>query len=429
MSPAGLGPSPAVAARSASFPSSSEDRFVKKTLSDLPDGALAAATVALRADFNVPLNHGRITDATRIKRTVPTIEHLAEAGARVVLLSHLGRPGGRVRPTLTLKPAARCLDDLLQAPVRFCPHNRGPSAFETIAAMDPGSVLLLENTRFLAGETDNDSRLAADWATWADHFVLDGFGTAHRAHASTDGLPRAVKAKGGEAVAGFLTARELAVIHALEEPRRPFVAVIGGAKISGKIDVIEALLPRIDALLVGGAMANTFFRAMGMETGASLVECGSCKVATQLMEAAGPRLVLPVDCTVARSVVRGVGTRAVNRSEVASGEVIGDIGPVSVQLFSSCIEGAATLVWNGPMGAFEVAGFADGTRGVAAAAAAAADKGATVFMCGGDSAAAARDAGVAARITHISTGGGASLDLLAGKELPGVAALSDRRSA
>lgn len=402
---------------------------MKKTLSDFPGVALATATVALRADFNVPLDQGRIADATRIERTVPTIEHLTGAGARVVLLSHLGRPGGRVLPTLTLKPAARCLDDLLEAPVRFCPHNQGPSALETIAAMDPGSVLLLENTRFLDGETGNDPRLAADWAMWADHFVLDGFGTAHRAHASTDGLPRAVKAKGGEAVAGFLVARELAVIDGLEKPRRPFVAVIGGAKMSGKMDVIEALLARADALLVGGAMANTFFRAMGMETGASLVEPEKCRVAAQLLEAAGPRLMLPVDCTVARGVVHGAHTRVANRNEVTAGEAIGDIGPVTVQLFSGCIEDAATLVWNGPMGAFEVEGFGGGTRGVAVAAAAAADKGATVFIGGGDSAAAARDAGVVARITHISTGGGASLDLLAGKELPGVAALSDRRSA
>ena len=403
---------------------------MKKTLSDLPGGALYGAVVALRADFNVPLDNGRITDATRIERTVPTIRHLTEAGAKVVVLSHLGRPGGQVLTGLTLEPAAGRLDPMMDAPVRFCPHSQGSSVLETVGAMDPGSVLLLENTRFLAGETDNDPRLAADWATWADHFVLDAFGTAHRAHASTDGLPRAVRAKGGEAVAGFLVARELAVIvGALEKPRRPFVAVIGGAKISGKIDVIEALLPRVDVLLVGGAMANTFLRAMGMETGASLVESDKCGIASQLMEAAGPRLVLPVDCTVARAVVPKADTRAVDRSEVASGEVIGDIGPVTVQLFGSCINDAATVVWNGPMGVFEVAGFADGTRGVARAAAEAADKGATVIIGGGDSSAAARDAEVEARITHISTGGGASLDLLAGRELPAVAALSDRCSA
>ena len=386
--------------------------------------------MAVRTDFNVPLHNGRITDATRIERTVPTVTHLTESGAKVVLLSHLGRPGGQVRKALTLEPVADCLDEMLGAAVRFCPDNMGSSVRDTVAAMAPGTVLLLENTRFLAGETQNDAALAADWATWADHYVLDAFGTAHRAHASTDGLPRAVTARGGEAVAGFLVARELAVMRdALENPRRPFVAVIGGAKISGKIDVIEALLPLVDVLLVGGAMANTFFRAMGMETAASLVEPEKCGVAAQLMEAAGSRLMLPVDCTVARVVAPGVGTRTANRNEVVSGEVIGDIGPVTVRLFRNRIEEAATVVWNGPMGVFEVDGFADGTRGVACSAAVAADKGATVIIGGGDSAAAARAAGVAARITHISTGGGASLDLMAGKDLPGVKALTDRCSA
>lgn len=400
---------------------------MKKTLHDLRDDALADAVVAVRADLNVPLSNGAVADATRIERTVPTVRHLADAGAKVVVLSHLGRPNGRVRSELTLDPVARCLNELVDAQVRFCAHTTGEPVRDMVAAMKPGTVTVLENTRFDPGETTNDPALAMHWATWTDHFVLDAFGTSHRAHASTEGLPRAVRHKGGEAVAGFLVARELTVLGgALAEPHRPFLAVIGGAKISGKIDVIDALLPRVDALLVGGAMANTFFLAMGMETGASLVEPEKAAVARRQMELAGSRLVLPVDCAVVASIDGGAETRFVDRNDVAAGDVIGDIGPVTVDLFRSYVLEAATVVWNGPMGVFEVDNLAGGTRGVAYAAAEAADRGATVIVGGGDSAAAARVTGVAARISHISTGGGASLDYLAGKKLPGVAALSDR---
>ena len=403
---------------------------MKKTLQDLHPGLLSGAAVALRADFNVPLDGGRVADSVRIERTVPTIEHLVAAGARVVILSHLGRPGGCVRPEFSLKAVAGCLDGLVHATVGFLPHSDGAPARDAVAAMPPGAVLLLENTRFLAGEAAAAAELAADWASWADHFVMDAFGTAHRAHASTFGLPRAVRAKGGEAAAGFLVAEELDVLGGvLDGPRRPFVAVIGGAKISGKIDVIESLLSRVDVLLVGGAMANTFFRAMGMQTGASLVEAEKTGVALRLIESAGPRLVFPVDCTVAAEIAPGVKTRSVDRSQVGPLDVIGDIGPVTVELFGSYLAGAATVVWNGPMGVFEVDAFSAGTRGVARNAAQAADGGATVIIGGGDSAAAARSAGVAPRITHISTGGGASLELLAGKSLPGVEALSDRAAA
>ena len=408
------------------------------TLDDLERHPLKVAAVALRADFNVPLNPsgtrepaagGEVADRSRIERTVPTIDRLAEAGAKVVVLSHLGRPGGRPSPALTLAPVARCLADLVSGPVRFVPHTSGSEVREAVADAGPGSVTLVENTRFLPGETANDPALAADWATWADHFVLDAFGTAHRAHASTDGLPRAVRAKGGMAVAGTLIERELAVFaEVLEEPRRPFVAVLGGAKISGKIDVIEALLPRVDALLVGGAMANTFLRAMGMETGTSLVEEEKTSIAWEVMAAGAARVVLPVDCVTAGEIAAGAPTRVVDRAAIPPGEAVGDIGPVSVRLFGECLAKAATVVWNGPMGVFEVDGFGEGTFEVARIAAAAADRGATVVVGGGDSAAAARAAGVASRISHISTGGGASLELLAGRELPGVAALSGRRS-
>ena len=398
--------------------------------------------MALRADFNVPLGSGdqggpkrraagrQVLDAARIERTRPTIDRLAEAGAKVVILSHLGRPGGRPDPALTLAPVARCLAGLISRPVRFVPHTAGSEVRQAVTAAGPGTVLLLENTRFLPGETANDPALAADWAGWTDHFVLDAFGTAHRAHASTDGLPRAVRAKGGIAVAGGLVERELAVFaDILAEPRRPFVALLGGAKISGKIDVIEALLPRVDALLVGGAMANTFFRAMGMETGTSLVEAEKTGIASEVLAAGAARLVLPVDCVIAPAIAAGAPTRVVDRAAIPPDGAVGDVGPVTVRLFGEYLAKAATVVWNGPMGVFEIDEFARGTFGVARIAADAADRGATVIVGGGDSAAAARAAGAASRMSHISTGGGASLDLLAGKELSGVAALSGRGSA
>ncbi len=402
----------------------------RRTLHDLGAEGLSGAAVALRADFNVPCEGGLVADAGRIERTAPTIDHLAGAGARVVVLSHLGRPGGRVRPELTLRPVADRLGELVRAPAAFLPECAGDPVRDAVDRMAPGSVLVLENTRFLPGETSGDPGLASDWAGWADHFVLDAFGTAHRAHASTDALPRAVRRKGGQAVAGFLVARELEVLgRVLDDPRRPFVAVLGGAKISGKIDVIQALLPRVDVLLAGGAMANTFFLALGMETGGSLAEPDRVEVARRVLEAAGPRLVLPVDCVVAPTLDAGAETRVVDRSAVAATDVIGDVGPVSVELFGSYLAGAGTVVWNGPMGAFETGAFAAGTQALALSAAAAAEAGATVVLGGGDSAAAARAAGVAARITHISTGGGATLALLAGKALPGVEALCCRTPA
>lgn len=400
---------------------------MKKTLDDLLLGERGGATVALRADFNVPLDGGRIADPTRIERTVATIQRLAEAGMRVVVLSHLGRPGGRVDRRFTLKPTADYLAGRLVAPVRFLPHAAGPAVAAAVEEQPAGAVMVLENTRFLPGETANDPALAADWAGWAEHFVTDAFGSAHRAHASTDGLPRAVTAKGGVAAAGLLVEEELAVMgRLLHRPARPFVVVLGGAKASGKIGVMEALLARADALLVGGAMANTFFLAMGLETGASLVEPGQAETAAALMEVAGPRLVLPVDCVAARSVEVGAPVRTAARTEVRHGEVVGDVGPATVALFGDFLARAATVAWNGPMGVFETAGFERGTFGVARAVAAAADRGALAVVGGGDSAAAASAAGVAPRMTHISTGGGATLELLAGRDLPGVASLSDR---
>ena len=347
-----------------------------------------------------------------------------------MILSHLGRPGGRQRPEFTLRPVADCLGALLEAPVAFLPHVNGSEVRDAVAGMADGSVLVLENTRFLPGETACDPGLAADWASWASHFVLDAFGTAHRAHASTVGLARAVRRKEGEAVAGLLVAEELGALGGvLEEPRRPLVAVVGGAKISGKIDVIEALLARVDVLMVGGAMANTFLLAMGIETGTSLVEPDSAEAARRILKAAGPRLVLPVDCVVAPSLTPGAETRSVDRSAVTDQETIGDVGPVTTEVFGRCIADAATIVWNGPMGICEQDAFANGTRALAIGVAGAAEGGATVVIGGGDSVAAVGSAGVADRITHISTGGGAFLDLLAGKALPALEALSERTPA
>ena len=400
---------------------------MKKTLDDFAPSELSGAAVALRADFNVPLAGGRVADPARIERTVPTIARLAATGARVVVLSHLGRPGGRPDDRFSLRPAAEYLAGRLAVPVRFLDKAGGPGAADAVAAQRPGTVVVLENTRFLPGETTNDPATAADWAAWTDHFVTDAFGALHRAHASTAGLPRAVEAKGGVAAAGLLVEDELSVLGGLlHEPRRPFVAVLGGAKVSDKIGVLDALLARADTVLVGGAMANTFFLAMGLETGTSLTEPGEAETARALMETAGARLGLPVDCVAARDLEAGAVARTADRSEIEPGEVIGDVGPATVALFGGFLEEAATVAWNGPMGAFEKAGFEEGTFGVARAAATAADRGADVVVGGGDSTAAAAAAGVASRLTHVSTGGGASLDFLAGRELPGLESLSDR---
>lgn len=394
-------------------------------MDDLSAAALAGATIALRADFNVPVAAGEVADDTRIRRTLPTIQRLAGAGACVAVLSHMGRPRGRRRPALTLAPVARRLSELWQTRVGFVPHVSGDAARAAVSRLSAGEALLLENTRFDPGETANDPSLAAEWAAWADHFVTDAFGAAHRAHASTDALPRAVRAKGGEAVAGRLVERELERLGpVLASPARPLVAVLGGAKISDKIELVEALLAHADAALVGGAMANVFFRALGLETGTSLVEDGAVEAARRLLALAGPRMVLPVDCVVALGAEPGAETRIVSRTEVGPQEAVVDIGPVTAELFRQRIAAAETVVWNGPMGLFEIDGFGAGTTSVGLAAAAVARRGGTAVVGGGDSAAAAQFAGVAAHVTHVSTGGGAALEFLAGRKMPGLDALS-----
>jgi phosphoglycerate kinase len=374
----------------------------KKIVSDLDPTTLSGRVVLVRADLNVPLENGRVSDDQRIRASVATLRLLTDAGARVVLLSHLGRPKGAPDPAYSLEPVAVRLAELLGRPVRFVPASVGAEVDAAIPTLKNGDVALLENTRFLAGDTKNDPALAASWAALADVFVNDAFGAAHRAHASTSGLAEAVMAKGGQAVAGLLMAKELRFLgDALAHPEHPFVAILGGAKISGKIEVIDALLPRVDRLLVGGAMANTFFKALGLETGASLVEDDRIDVARATLERAGERLLLPVDCVVAADIAAGAATRVVERSAVGSADRIADIGPATREVFAREVKGARTIVWNGPMGVFEVDPFAEGTVAVA------------------------QRAGVADRITHISTGGGASLEFLAGEVLPGVAALTE----
>jgi len=401
----------------------------KKNISDVDLDGLRGRTVIVRADLNVPLDAGVITDDQRIRASLPTLQRLAGAGARVVLLSHLGRPKGQVDPAYSLEPVATRLNELLEPAVHFIPHTGGGEASEALEALGPGEIALLENTRFVPGETTNDPALAASWAALGDLFVNDAFGTAHRAHASTAGLAGAKRGKGGEAVAGLLLARELEFLEeALRLPERPFVAIVGGAKISSKIGVVSALLPRVDRLLIGGAMANTFFRALGLGTGDSLVEEDSIGVARELLEQGGERLVLPVDCIVAREIAPDAERRPVERSEVQPGDRILDIGPRTRELFAEMVGAAMTIVWNGPMGVFEIDAFAEGTVDIAHAVATACDAGAIGILGGGDSAAAAERADVMDRLTHVSTGGGASLELLAGADLPGVDALTDRSS-
>lgn len=394
-----------------------------RTLADLPSDLLRGRRVLLRVDFNVPLDKaGAIADDTRLRATLPTLHDLRKKGAGILIVSHLGRPDGTPDPASSLAPVASWLEAHLGLSVPLLAGDpRSSDLRNDVEALDEGGVALLENIRFHPGETRNDEDLAAALADLADGYVGDAFGAAHRAHASTEGAARAVRAKGGFAVAGHLMERELRFLRdALDAPARPFVAVLGGAKISGKMDVIEGVLPRVDQLLIGGAMANTFFRALGLDTGDSLVEEDRIKMAADLMDRAGDRLVLPVDCVVGGEISPEAKVRDVPRTGVTSGDRIGDIGPETAALFASIIAEAGTVVWNGPMGVFECEPFAKGTKSVAEAMAAATGTGALTVLGGGDSAAAAEAMGLASAMSHVSTGGGASLDLLAGKALPGV---------
>jgi phosphoglycerate kinase len=369
-----------------------------------------------------------VVDDHRLRASVPTIELLVDAGARVVLLSHLGRPDGEAVPEFSLAPVAERLSELLGRPIRFIPEQQDTAEIAAeVAGLADGEVALLQNTRYLPGETDNDPALAASWAALGDLFVNDAFGVAHRAHASTSGLAEAMIAKGGEAVAGLLMAKELKFLEeALRDPQRPFTGILGGSKISGKIGVISAMLGRVDQLLIGGAMANTFFLAMGLDTGASLVEQDAVDLAHSLMEEGGDRLVLPVDCVVTDEIRDDAVPRTVPRDAVTDDDKIVDIGPETRALFAEITRGSKTILWNGPMGVFEVEPFAEGTVAIADAVADACDRGALGVIGGGDSGAAVDRAGVGDRVTHVSTGGGASIKLLAGASLPGLESLTDK---
>jgi len=397
----------------------------KKTINDLSDAEVRGKRALVRVDFNVPLDMERVTDDTRIRAALPTIRALLDRGARVVLMSHLGRPkGGKPDPKYSLEPVARRLAELVpDVKITFVESTDTDEAVK--ATHDPAArVVLLENTRFLGGEETNDERLSRGLALLGDFYVNDAFGSAHRAHASTEGVARCLK----PAVAGLLMQKELDYLGAaLENPKRPFVAILGGAKISGKIDVIEQLLPKVDRLLIGGAMACTFFKAMGLETGKSLVEADRVDMARDLLGRGGAKLLLPADATVSTALDAPQAAHTVTRDAIPANEGMFDIGPVAAAEFTRAITGARTVVWNGPMGVFETKPFDAGTRAVAKAMADATTLGATTVVGGGDSAAAVAELGLGSAMSHVSTGGGASLEFLEGKTLPGVAALDDKR--
>jgi phosphoglycerate kinase len=395
---------------------------VKRTLESLDKGALEGRRAVVRVDFNSPIKDDRVTDDTRIRAALPTIKYLRDRGARLILLSHLGRPKNGPDPKFSLRPVVRALEKLIGAPVTFLSDPTSPEAVTVTKRLPRGSVAVAENTRFFPGEEKNDPSLAEQFAALGDLYVNDAFGSAHRAHASTEAIARILK----PAVSGLLMERELRYLgEALSHPKRPFVAVLGGAKISGKIDLIEALLPKVDQILLGGAMACTFFKAMGLETGTSLVESDKLDLARQLTKKAGKKLVLPEGAVIAQQLAPGGETRTVKRDDIPAGRAVYDIDPDTERSFGSIIEAAGTVVWNGPMGVFETPPFDHGTLAIARAMARATGKGAITVVGGGDSAAAVAQAGLADQMTHVSTGGGASLEFLEGKELPGIAALDE----
>jgi len=390
--------------------------FNKKTIRDVD---FEGKRVLVRVDFNVPIQGGKVADDTRIQAAMPTLEYLLENGASLVLCSHLGRPKGVYSSEFSLRPVAEHLSGLLRKPVAFAEDCVGAVAAEAVARLKPGDVLLLENTRFHAGEKKNDPEFAKQLAALADVYVNDAFGSAHRAHASTEGVAHILPA-----VAGFLLEKEIKYLgQTITNPKRPFIAILGGAKISDKIGVIRNLLQKADQVLIGGGMANTFFKAQGYPVGESLVDEEALDIARQLVAEGSNQLRLPIDVVIADRFDAEAEYQVMPMGPVPDGWRILDIGPETVAAYKKAIAEAGTVVWNGPMGVFEFPRFAQGTFGIAEAVA---ESGAISIVGGGDSAAAVKKSGLADKITHISTGGGASLEMLEGVVLPGLAALQDK---
>ncbi len=390
--------------------------FNKMTLKDID---VKNKRVLVRFDFNVPIKKGIITDETRILSALPTISYLIDQGATVILCSHLGRPKGKRNPEFSLQPVAKRLGDLIGRKVDFVPECIGPDVVTAVKKLEAGGILLLENTRFHPGEESNNPQMAKELASLADIFVNDAFGTAHRAHASNVGVSEYLPA-----VAGFLLEKEIIYLgQAIANPDRPFIAILGGAKVSDKISVIRNLLGKADIILIGGGMANTFFKAQGYPVGDSLVEDDSLEIARNLLKEGTDKLRLPVDVVIANAFSEDAVSQVINMGPIPDGWRILDIGPKTISNYEKVFATAGTIVWNGPMGVFEFPEFAKGTLHLARAVA---NSPAISIIGGGDSVAAVNQSGVADQITHISTGGGASLEMLEGKTLPGLAALLER---
>ncbi|MDD4857629.1 MAG: phosphoglycerate kinase [Candidatus Krumholzibacteria bacterium] len=397
----------------------------KKTLRDVN---LKGRKVLMRVDFNVPLSkEGSITDDTRVRSSIPSIDYIAAQGASCVLMSHLGRPKGKKDKAYSLRPVADLLGDLVKHPVRFVGDCIGPDVEKSVSALRPGEILLLENVRFYSEEEANDPEFAKKLSKFGDIYSNDAFGTAHRAHASTVGVTQYFN----DRVAGFLMEKEIEALEGLLiDPARPFIAIMGGARVSGKLELIKNLLNRVDCILIGGGMAFTFFKAVGLEVGKSLVDDALVPLCREVMDEAGrgegKRIFLPVDCIVAKEISAASESKLVSTGDIPEDWAGVDIGDKTVDLFREKLAGAKTVFWNGPMGVFEMPKFAGGTKKIAKIMAEITKKGTNTVIGGGDSVAALNQLGLAAKISHVSTGGGASLELLEGKKLPGVEALSDK---